>query len=172
MTSRPESRARGRAKHQLRSHNSWCGKKACKNAENALFALASPAPSQLLECLQSRHSRSWHHSSPSARAESQSETKNSISNAQEKYTRWGAVFPGNFTPMLMLRADCSLFALFTTRFALAASHGERGESTPFSETSRAERHKPGSVLTQPLRSLPTGRSYLLPRARKGPLVWR
>ena len=26
---------------------------------------------------------------------SQSETKNSIYNAQEKYTRWGAVFPGN-----------------------------------------------------------------------------
>src|SRR5258708_22066072 len=40
-----------------------------------------------------------HTSSPSARAGSQSETKNSIDSFQEKYTRWGAVFPGDSTPM-------------------------------------------------------------------------
>src|SRR6266699_2577515 len=33
-----------------------------------------------------------------------------IYNFQEKSTRYGAVFPGDSTPVLMLRAECSLFA--------------------------------------------------------------
>jgi hypothetical protein len=33
-------------------------------------------------------------------------------NFQKKYTRCGAVSPGNALPVPMLRADCSLFTLF------------------------------------------------------------
>ncbi len=32
---------------------------------------------------------------------------------QKKYTRYGADFPGTSVPVLILRADCSLFALIT-----------------------------------------------------------
>src|SRR5207247_7762210 len=39
--------------------------------------------------------------------------KNVIYNSQRKYTGWRALFPGTFVPVLMLRADCSLFALIT-----------------------------------------------------------
>ena len=36
-------------------------------------------------------------------------TKNTMYSAQEKYTRWRAVFPCTFVAVLMLRAECSLF---------------------------------------------------------------
>ena len=34
-----------------------------------------------------------------------------IYNVSFQYTRWGAVFPGPSVSVLILRADCSLFAL-------------------------------------------------------------
>src|SRR5207237_5116843 len=42
---------------------------------------------------------------------SQSETKDAIYIAQEKYTRCGAVCPGTFTPVLTLRVTCSHFGV-------------------------------------------------------------
>jgi hypothetical protein len=50
-----------------------------------------------------------------------------IYNFLEKYTRYGAVFPGgDSTPVLMLRAECSLFTLFTTIFSWRGLSGKNG----------------------------------------------
>ena len=60
--------------------------------------------------------------------------RNAIYIFREKYTRWGAVFPGNFVPVLTCEGKCSCWrakpAHFIGHLPLAHAHAQPGRLAP------------------------------------------